>query len=382
MAEIGEGKVLLFGGSGVTSYLDDTWIYDYQENNWTQINNPIHPIGRDHLSMARITKNKVLLFGGQGDVWPFDDTWIFDLETLKWTEIKPLNKPSARYKPLLSQLSNNKVVLVGGVSISIDLYENDTWVFDFDNLNWEKIPLDFYDTKTPKSEGAAIAQIDSGKVVFFGGWDCGGLDNTYLFNENTEKWKYLKPKDKPPAIHSSSMANIRKNQIVLWGGNPAEGYIDSIAYNMNYDQLWLYNLNDSNWIHVKTPIHPKGRCYHNIVNLGENRILLFGGGYNDTWVFTLEPNAVLDNQIADLINQNSFLIQNNKVHITTNLIGICNYKLYDIYGKVLKEYSQAGALEQESSYIDFDASDISNGVYFLVVQGQQKKEIIRLMVAR
>jgi hypothetical protein len=329
--------------------------------------------------MARITRNKVLFYGGVGDQPIYSDTWLFDLETMKWTELKPAKNPGPRRAFCMAQLMENKVVLFGGDS---GYRCNDTWIYDITENNWTRVPLFIPDPMPPKCEHGMMAQIDTGKVLFFGGWNAiKALDETWLFDYSTMKWEKITPKDKPIPVSASSVANINKNQVVLWGGEPNPN--DSIA---RTDTVWIFNLQKSNWFKIETSIILKARFYHSMVKLENDKILLFAGSslgghlFNDSWLFTLQPNGVTENLTKN--TQSSFLIQNNKAHIPTKFAGLSNWKLYDIYGKVVLESSQAGAWEQENSYIDFDASGLANGVYFLVVQGGKKTEVIRLIVAR
>ncbi len=97
MAEIGEEKVILFGGKNDKMIFDETWIYDFQLNSWSEIQNDIHPSRRIGHQIARISKNKVLLFGGESfesnNSEIINDTWVFDLGTLTWTDMKPSMPP-------------------------------------------------------------------------------------------------------------------------------------------------------------------------------------------------------------------------------------------------------------------------------------------------
>ncbi|MFX0204847.1 MAG: Kelch repeat-containing protein, partial [Candidatus Hodarchaeota archaeon] len=91
------GKVILFGGrGGPTLYLSDTWVYDLNSNSWTQMTPSTHPSGRAGYSMVYdITSNKVILFGGSRDYTYYADTWAYDHNSSQWTNLKPQNNPAA-----------------------------------------------------------------------------------------------------------------------------------------------------------------------------------------------------------------------------------------------------------------------------------------------
>ncbi|MFA6569761.1 MAG: kelch repeat-containing protein [Bacteroidota bacterium] len=377
MAEIGDGKVLIFGGEDNTKKQDETWIYDYNENTWTQINNDIHPDKRYNLIMARITKNKVLMFGGWNpsgliEAGYYNDTWLFDLETLQWTEVKPEIKPSPRRSFGLAQLMDGKVLLFGGDTVAAN-YANDTWLFDIDSNNWQRIPNGI-STRPPECEAGMMAQIDTGKILYYGGFYSKRLDETWLFDYNVKKWIKIEPKLKSVPIAGSSMAGIRKNEVVFWGGD-----LDSYGH---YDELWLFDLIDSSWKNIQTNIKPDGRYAHQIVNFDENMIFLFGGlnnqknrWHNDTWLFTLKTDYVNDN-VSGGKKKNNLYVTNNFIRLNVNYAGLVNYKIYDIYGRTVKESNK----ELIDEYFTINLSDLTNGLYFLNVQMNKKTEIFKLLI--
>src|SRR5436190_4452525 len=93
------GKIVLFGGwcFSCGTYLNDTWEWD--GNNWTQINTPTAPPPRIGASIGYdAAHNQFVLFGGQvvigGVSRRVADTWIFDGVT--WTQVFPASSPTAR----------------------------------------------------------------------------------------------------------------------------------------------------------------------------------------------------------------------------------------------------------------------------------------------
>ena len=176
MAEIGEGKVLIFGGD-TNKTIDETWIFDFKNNNWTQINSDNHPSRRYNHRMARITKNKVMMFGGMWvsstDLYFYSDTWIFDLETMSWTEMKPSNPPPGREDFAMAQLTENKALVFSGMRGdtlgNYDSYD-DTWIYDLRKNAWTRMSIMYTYKRPNQTEGALMAQIDTGKVLYYGGW--------------------------------------------------------------------------------------------------------------------------------------------------------------------------------------------------------------------
>ncbi|MGA2296790.1 MAG: kelch repeat-containing protein [FCB group bacterium] len=381
MAEIGDNNTIIFGGIDINyKSLDETWIYNFDEINWIQVNTDIHPVKRYDLRMARITKNKVLLFGGW-DTDYYNDTWIFDLDSLSWKEIKSINKPSARRNFGLAQLYDGKVLLFGGDTIG-GSYSNDTWIYENDSNNWSEFPIsNLINTRPPKCEGAMLAQLDTGMVLYYGGFNENEFDETWLLDYNLKKWIKLEPKFKSVSIASSAMANIRKNQVVFWGGD-----CEWQGGGAHYDELWLFNLKDTTWKKIQTNIKPDGRYLHGISKLGQDSILLFGGlnnntglEHNDTWLLTMDRiDDVRENTFAKSENIKSYLIPDKNRNFILNGTENFSYgNLYDIYGKII--YSFSLDYTNRKCTIELNLQTLSNGIYFIVLYKNQGIKVIKIL---
>jgi len=70
-------RVILFGGSISTGYNNETWVYNYTDNSWTNITTTRKPSkSASHSMVYDSTYDRTILFGGQpagGD----DETWVF-----------------------------------------------------------------------------------------------------------------------------------------------------------------------------------------------------------------------------------------------------------------------------------------------------------------
>ena len=122
-------KILLFGGSsGFTEH--DTWIYDYSDNKWTQKSLLTYPSGRINHNLATIgTTDLILLFGGYESAGITNDSWVYNYKNNIWTEKNLSNKPSRRYMHSMASINGtDKILLFGG---NLDTGAgNDTWMYE------------------------------------------------------------------------------------------------------------------------------------------------------------------------------------------------------------------------------------------------------------
>ncbi len=285
----GTDKVLLFGGYKSGKYYDDTWVYDLSDNMWTEMKPLNKPGGRHSHAMATIYDTyKVLLFGGyKTSSSANNETWVYDFSANTWTNKNPSgNKPSARaYHAMASVYNDDKVVLFSGFNGTV--YENDTWVYDLNLNSWSK-----KSTSSPPtgSKGHEMANLYKTKdMVLFGGNDGSkDLNETWIYNLTTNTWTNKNPMgSKPSARRGHGMAQMYgTKKVMLFGPD---------------DQTWVYDASSNTWSKKSPLPKPRGRYIsHGIAPIyGKDKALLFSGGYDsggwihlgDTWVFDLSATS-------------------------------------------------------------------------------------------
>jgi N-acetylneuraminic acid mutarotase len=94
MAQLKTNMIFLFGGDSRDSihvtpeyqWSDDTWLYLGKESNWIQLNPQVKPSGRYFHKMAKIGDGKILLFGGANKSSFLNDSWLFQYDGTDMTE--------------------------------------------------------------------------------------------------------------------------------------------------------------------------------------------------------------------------------------------------------------------------------------------------------
>lgn len=119
------GTVVLFGGSGSSGYLADTWTWD--GTSWVpQLSVKVFPPARYAPAVAYDSvRQRIVLFGGQTANGYVSDTWEWDGKS--WTKINTTQSPASRYTHSMAYDASRKGVLVfAGYS---NRHENDTWLY-------------------------------------------------------------------------------------------------------------------------------------------------------------------------------------------------------------------------------------------------------------
>ena len=157
------GQMVLFGGTGVTGALDDTW--ERAGGDWTRVGmGQPGPSGRTELGLAYDRQRKrTVLFGGRNGTSTYGDTWEWD--GTAWRELSPAlqQAPRARFgHSMVYDPRRQRVVLLGGRQGAFVF--NDVW--EWDGTAWNEVA-----SSTPPptvNHSAAMYDEARAQIVVFG----------------------------------------------------------------------------------------------------------------------------------------------------------------------------------------------------------------------
>lgn len=327
---------ILFGGAvdNRNNYLDDTWIFNSTSNLWKKLNPYNNPSPRYHPGMVfDIEEEKVILFGGTSTSGFLSDTWIFDFQDNQWTQIFPENQPqSGADSSLIYDRINNRTIMFGAF-INSGVYLDETWAFYYRNTTW--IKLDTENKPSARYGAGFIYDTFNNKGILFGGRGTTHKNDTWLFDPITDSWTEIVLEDAPESRYWHEMVYDQVNyKIVLFGGNNP----NTIGKSRN--DTWIYNCNENQWLEINSINVPSARVSHAMVYDTLNRkVILFGGvstsnlnsPYNDTWVFNcsnnlwIQLNGIIEDNMSD--NKNSIFGFSSTIFLVTIFIMVSKKKL-------------------------------------------------------
>ena len=316
-------KVILFGGTGLSSDLDDTWSWDgflwskppstapsppssttddgpatYHEaarrtviwtrsgawtwngSDWSAPGAGLAPSPRRGVAMTYDTdRQRVVLFGGRdrADDRLLDDTWLFDGTT--WVRAEPATKPPARLgAAMVHDPVRQRVVLFGGSPAL-----GDTWTWD--GKDWVEVKA-AAENRPPLRDVANVFLYDPERqvIVLSGGYHSA----TSTFYGDTWTWNGTwtsRNGGSPPTARVGSAAGYDRHgkRLVVHGGRTGSG-ADS--------RTWIWD--GSTWTEL-VRAEPAARVGASLAyDRARGRALLFGGGdlrspsltvFSDTWVW-------------------------------------------------------------------------------------------------
>lgn len=230
-------RMILFGGYDAFVYSSETWSWD--GNDWTLLDTPTHPTGRNRHAMAYDpVRDEIVLIGGQDHSKSRADTWVFTDGT--WIKRHDVGQRPGRLLGAAMTFDPNlqQVVLFGG-------YDNRRGHYGLTNATWT--------------------------------WD-------------GSTWTRLEPASSPSPRWDSELAyDPSRNALVLFGGNRGDE-----DYPQSANDTWVWD--GTTWSEEVLTRSPSARYRHGLVTWGEH-VVMFGGrgdvhsdrDYGDTWV--LESGA-------------------------------------------------------------------------------------------
>lgn len=169
--------LVVFGGySG--QYLSDLWVFNLESHIWSNLTIPNNPEARSHHSAISLSssefdmkdpdsfKQKIIIYAGKGkNSKILGDLFELDWEKKRWKsfEMKESVGPGKRNGHSANLLLNQYMVVFGGENIR-DL--NDLWIMDVKTHKWKMGELN---GKAPKGRKFHTAAVVQNKFYIVGG---------------------------------------------------------------------------------------------------------------------------------------------------------------------------------------------------------------------
>ncbi len=270
----------MFGGFDGSAN-GDTWEWD--GTGWTKILALTAPQARSGHGIAYDpTRERVVMFGGLGAESVLQDMWEWTGTT--WNELTPTTRPEARSNGVMTLDSNRGVVvLFGGTdpNAATGVAYDDTW--EWNGTNWTKIAADVH----PAGRYNASVTFDARNKRFsvFGGQDANGDANGEIWYWQGSAWTQATPVGvAPEARYGAGFGFVPGlNTAFAFGGNTGG------------DTTWLWDSASSEWTTLPKFTSP-GAMANNAFfydSVGR-RVVSYGGSSKSTSNNDLNTTTVWD----------------------------------------------------------------------------------------
>ncbi len=276
--------VIVWGGQGVTQYLNRGVRYDPVLDTWTPISSIGAPVGREGHS-ATWTGTSMVIWGGRGDGGGGAVTGgRYELASDTWTPTSTSGAPSGRYFHS-TVWTGSEMIVWGGTSggpviNSGGRYnpQSDTWVATST-------------TAAPQPRDGHTAVWGNGRMIVWGGFDSSSvsLNTGWQYDPGTDMWSQISQAG-APAPRGQHSAVWAGSHMIIWGGYD---YLN----NINFDTGARYDPASNTWTPMSAVGAPEARDSHAAVWTGKEMIV-WGGEIStmeyDIWLNSggrYEPQA-------------------------------------------------------------------------------------------
>jgi hypothetical protein len=283
LADLGDGRLLMFGGRDATgAFLNDTWFFEVEADTWTQIFPPMAPSPRNAHSMALAEPGTVILFGGSGLVGggALGDTWAFDVTAETWMPLAPPTIPTPRFQQEMAAIGNARVLMFGGRATSGGNENAETWMYDHGTGTWTNMAP----AGAPTPSAAFAFSFDGADTVTrFGGFlNSDPIDQTWNYTISTNTWAAAMTMGSPGARAVLSGEYLEAGQMIVFSGKLDGCCIDPTGGTFAYDRA------AGTWATITPPGEPSPRFNYAMTRVAGNKTIFFGGLLQNVGVGTAQ----------------------------------------------------------------------------------------------
>ncbi len=223
-------------------------------------------------------------------------TFALDPKSNSWTDLKTPDAPETcralAWASMAYDSGRDQVILFGGGLATNPDGGAPTWIYDCVNNAWRRPELS---SEPPLRCNPAMAyDASSGSIVLFGGYDqASALNDTWVFDCDTERWHHRKPAISPPPMYEPAAAPAAKNRILICGNDARKTELAHHARSTAIKETWIYDVPENSWIPIHADLDlPHFRWLSATPHENENTVLMLAfGPERRTYALRHDPSA-------------------------------------------------------------------------------------------
>lgn len=261
------GRIVMFGGAGITGQLNDTWLWSGAT--WERVRvDGAQPIARRRHSMAWDPGTQsIIMYGGDFTLGQLGDTWRWT--GAQWELVSFSSTASARFDhTLVTDAQRGKIILVGGSFNDAGAVARRTDTFVFEGDHWEALATNAW----PGTFDSDAVYDPIHDLIVVRGRAVSTRPETWQLDGT--QWRQITPAQEPTPLYDYATAfDATLGRMLTFGG--AIEYIDG-GFHTDTNSLWDYD--GRSWS-VRAPAGvPPGRFSHATAYDPERGVTIVFGG--------------------------------------------------------------------------------------------------------
>ena len=235
----------------IDDYLKDMWEYNIVDQTWNELKiaEP-EPTPSKGFSTANIDNEKMLIFGGnisgvsEDQEWTnINELWEYTIQSRQWNPLYHSGDiPPASELTTMVYIGNDTVFLVSVDTDDTESHTSRFYTYSISANKWTK--LTGFETKPGHREGPSLVySADRKKIFLVGGWSNATgsdvtLDDFWEYNTVTKSWIEIDDGENAPPSRTGHVMVLSNNRILIHGG----GHNDSDGTTEYLGDVWIYYL--------------------------------------------------------------------------------------------------------------------------------------------
>jgi N-acetylneuraminic acid mutarotase len=236
-----------------------TWSYDLATGRWEE-KQPAQQPTEDPLLGRRFgplmtydaESDRLIFFGGGAPEKLYSDTWAYDFNNDQWEEMQPDNSPSPRAMGHMAYDAESDRVILWGGFMEEGVEDVRVWAYDYNADSWESMENNG-GPQVHWERGGMVYIPDQDRFLLFTGMreheDVLVGPETWYYNYDENSWSKIEAGTSPPQMAMYSMVfDPSIGKVVLFGGERSSKYAGNIT-----DEVWLFDPQSESWSQMANP---------------------------------------------------------------------------------------------------------------------------------
>jgi hypothetical protein len=289
-------RYVLFGGSNVYGYLNDTWVIGLDGvPQWSSLATAGTPPSPRRLVEAIYDPvgDRMIVYGGANDGPILGDLYelSFATDPPTWSPLAASGGPPAAragHGMIYDPVGQRMIVFGGWDGVSTYYRRNDVWALNLDaDPDWQELSPEGT-PPSPRSSPSVVYDSDRQQMVVFGGTTTTFLNDAWALSlGDSPAWSQIQASGTPPTAREeqSGVYDPVRGRMVIVGG-----YID--PYFSSTHDTWALTLGDApSWTQLSPggPQPPSRWGHAAMYDPASDRMIMhggLGGGLDQTWALT------------------------------------------------------------------------------------------------